>query len=584
MAATKGRIAPEDVQALRDRADIVEVIAGYMKLRKAGRVFKGLCCFHQEKTPSFTVDPAKGLYYCHGCGAGGDVFRFTEQVEGLNFSEAAQKLADRTGYMLKFEGPSEPPGQRSAMQLANKQATEYFATHLTKAPEAEVARTYLKSRKLDLRDADHWKIGYAPRGKDTLYRYLLGHGLNSKQIVDAGLVRVGEQGDHRDYFRGRVIFPVSSLTGEVVGFGARALGDDQPKYLNTAETPLYQKSKILYGLDKAKAEIVRSGTAIVTEGYTDVIALHKIGLTNAVATCGTSLGEDHFALLKRFCERVVLAFDADNAGSVASERGFGIHSKVGLEVLVAPLPAGKDPADIALEGGAGSFDSILENVVPLMRFVLEKEASRHNLTSPEGRAKAAQSLADYISWEPSGVARGDYGMWAAARIGVAENDMQREIADRRSTGGGASRKRSLERRPGHVKVEREALAILLDSPSGLTQALSVITTDHFTQPEHRVLYDALVRSAQAPRPESFMDGLPDDDSRRLAAELSMAPTVTLEHEEVFIRLEEFRIRRQIEHLKAKLVGLDPKGDPKTYDAVFEELMRLNIERRKFDDK
>lgn len=584
MPTIKGRISPEDVQYLRERADIVDVIGGYMKLRKAGRVFKGLCCFHQEKTPSFTVDPAKGLYYCHGCGAGGDVFRFTEQVEGLNFSEAAQKLADKTGYMLKFEGPSEPPGQRSAMQSANKQATEYFAANLAKAPDAEIARAYLKSRKLDPKDAEHWKIGYAPRGRDTLYRHLLGHGLKSNQILDAGLARVGDQGDHRDYFRGRVIFPVSSLTGEVVGFGARALGDDQPKYLNTAETPLYQKSRILYGLDKAKAEIVRSGTAIVTEGYTDVIALHKIGLTNAVATCGTSLGEDHFALLKRFCERVVLAFDADNAGSVASERGFGIHSKVGLEVLVAPLPPGKDPADIALEGGSGSFDSILENVVPLMRFVLEKEASRHNLTTSEGRAKAAQSLADYISWEPSGVARGDYGMWAAARIGVAENDMQREIGDRRSSGGGARRKRSLERRPGHLKVEREALAILLDSPAGLTQALSVITTDHFTQPEHRVLYDALVRSAQAPGPASLMDGLPDDDSRRLAAELSMAPAVTLEREEVFIRLEEFRIRRQIEHLKAKLVGLDPEGDPKAYDAVFEELMRLNIERRKFDDK
>lgn len=582
--AAKGRIAPQDVRELRDRADIVEVISGYMKLRKAGRVFKGLCCFHQEKTPSFTVDPAKGLYYCHGCGAGGDVFRFAEQVEGLTFSEAVQKLADKTGYMLKFEGPSEPPGQRSAIQSANKQSAQFFANALKNSPDAEVARRYLESRGFDPKDADLWRLGYAPRGRDTLYRHLLGQGLNSKQIVEAGLARVGDVGQHRDYFRGRVIFPVCSLTGEVVGFGARALGEDQPKYLNTAETPLYQKSKILFGLDRAKAEIVRSGTAIVTEGYTDVIGLHKIGLSNAVATCGTSLGEDHFALLKRFCERVILAFDADAAGSVASERGFGIHSKVGLEVLVAPLPPGKDPADIALTGGPGSFDPILGRAVPLMRFVLEREASRHNLATAEGRAKAAQSLADYISWEPSGVARGDYGMWAAARIGVSENDMQREIGDRRSSGGGASRKRSLERRPGHVKVEREALSILLNSSTALAQALSVITTDHFTQPEHRVLYDALVRSSEEQSPSSFMHGLPDDDSRRLAAELSMAPSITQDHEEVFLRLEEFRIRRQMDLLKAKLDGLDPKGDLKTYDALFEELMRLNIERRKFDDK
>lgn len=580
----KGRIAPEDVQELRERADIVEVVSGYMKLRKAGRVFKGLCCFHQEKTPSFTVDPAKGLYYCHGCGAGGDVFRFTEQVEGLSFSEAAQRLADRTGLTLRFEGPTEPVGQRSSLLLANKRAGDYFASLLSKGAEAEVARKYLAGRGFSPKDAETWKLGFAPRGRDILYRHLLSKGMSSKEVVDAGLARVGEQGEHRDYFRGRVIIPVSGLTGEIVGFGARALGDDQPKYLNTPETPLYQKSRILYGLDRAKAEIVRSGMAIVTEGYTDVIGLHKIGLSNAVATCGTSLGEEHFALLKRFCEKVVLAFDADAAGSVASERGFGIHSKVGLEVLVAPLPAGKDPADIALEGGKDAFSPILDNAVPLMRYVLEKEIARHNLTTAEGKSKAAQAAADRIAWEPSRVVRGEYGMWAAARIGIAPHELQREIADRISGGGGAGRKRSLERRPGHVKVEREALAILLDSPAQLAQALSVVTTDHFTQPEHRVLFDALAAVSPAPSSSSVMARLPDDDSRRLAAELSLAPTITHDPEEVFLRLEEFRIRRQIDHLKAKLDGLDPESDLDAYDALFEELMRLNIERRKFDDK
>ncbi|MGQ0679540.1 MAG: DNA primase [Actinomycetota bacterium] len=580
----KGRIVPEDIQELRQRADIVEVISGYMKLRKAGRVFKGLCCFHQEKTPSFTVDPAKGLYYCHGCGAGGDVFRFTEQMEGLSFSEAAQKLADRTGFTLRLEGPAEPAGQRLGMLVANRSAAEFFASTLKLSPEAEVARKYWESRGFNSLDAEHWKVGYAPRGRDVLYRHLLKEGLKSGPIVDAGLARVGDQGDHRDYFRGRVIFPVSSLTGEVVGFGARALGDDQPKYLNTSETPLYQKSRLLYGLDRAKVEIVRSGTAVVTEGYTDVIALHKSGLTNAVATCGTALGEEHFALLKRFCERVVLAFDADAAGSVASERGFGIHAKVGLEVLVAVMPSGKDPADVALAGGKGSFDPILAAALPLMHFVLEREARRHNLSTVEGRARAAQSLANLITWEPSGVARGGYGMWAAGRIGIAPHEMLREIADRTGGAGSNTRRRSLERRPGHVKVEREALAILLDSRAELARALQVVSVDHFTQPEHRVLFDALVRSAGGNGPAAWMDGLPDQDTKRLAAELSLAPSYSSNHEDVFLRLEEFRIRRRIDSLKAKLDGLDPEGDPKTNDATFEELMRLNIELRRFDDK
>lgn len=584
----KGMIVPQDLQELRDRADITEVIGGYMKLRKAGRVFKGLCCFHQEKTPSFTVDPAKGLYYCHGCGKGGDVFRFIQEADGLTFSESAQKVADRVGMNLRFEGPTEPVGLRASLLLANKKAAEYFAAVLAKGPEAEGARKYVRGRGFNEKDAAHWGLGFAPRGQDTLYRHLLGQGLNSHQIVESGLAMVTDGGAHRDRFRGRVIFPVSGLTGEVVGFGARAMGEDQPKYLNTSETPLYQKSKILFGLDKAKAEIVRSGLAVVTEGYTDVMALHKVGYTNAVATCGTALGEEHFALLKRFCEKVVLAFDADNAGSVASERGFGIHSKVGLEVLVAPLPAGKDPADVALEGGKEAVQPLIEGATPLMRFVLEKEISRHVLDSAEGKAKAVRAAVERLSWEPNPVARGQHAQWVAERIGVGHYQVDTVLRESARSGTSESfapgRRAGLKRSPGHVKVEREALGILLGARERLPRAMQVLKIDHFTQPEHRVLFTALQHLAENPASGSVMDGLPDDDARRFAAELSMAPTITYNPEEVFLRLEEFRIVRQIEELKAKLDQFDPEGEANSYDEVFMELMRLDVERRKFDDK
>lgn len=584
----KGRIVPEDLQALRDQADIVEVISGHMKLRKAGRVFKGLCCFHQEKTPSFTVDPAKGLYYCHGCGKGGDVFRFVQETDGLTFSEAAQRVADKVGVNLRFEGPTEPAGLRASLLLANKKAAEYFAGVLAKAPEADGARKYIQGRGFDRKDAVHWNLGFAPRGRDLLFRHLLAQGLNAPQIVEAGLAYVNEDGGHRDRFRGRVIFPVSSLTGEVVGFGARAMGDDHPKYLNTSETPLYQKSRILFGLDKAKAEIVRTGVAVVTEGYTDVMALHKVGFTNAVATCGTALGEEHFALLKRFCEKVVLAFDADAAGSVASERGFGIHSKVGLEVLVAPLPASKDPADVALEGGREAVQPLLDDATPLMRFVLEKEISRHSLDSAEGKSKAIQAAVGLLSWEPSQVARGEHALWVAGRVGVGQYQVETVLREVASSGNSesfaTSRRAGLKRSPRHVKVEREALGILLDSPERLPRAMEILKPDHFTQPEHRVLFGALAELANHPHSGTVMDGLPDDDARRFAAELAMAPTITRDPEEVFLRLEEFRIVRQIEELKAKLDGLDPEGDADSYDQTFRELMRLDVERRKFDDK
>jgi DNA primase len=580
----KGRIVAEDVQELRDRADMVDIVSGYMKLKKAGRVFKGLCCFHQEKTPSFTVDPSKGLYYCHGCGNGGDIFRFIQQVDGLTFAEAAERLADRVGLNLRYEGPADKSGgQRSRLLEVCRVAAEYFAEHLDRGGEAASARRYLEKRGFNQRDAGAWGLGYAPSGRDTLYRYLLQREFTSKEIVDAGLARVVGEGEHRDLFRNRLIFPVSNLTGQVVAFGARALGDDQPKYINSPETPIYSKGKILFGLDRAKAEMVRSAEAVVTEGYTDVIALRKVGITNAVATCGTALGEEHFSLIKRFCDRAVLAFDADAAGSVASERGFGIHARVGLEVLVAPLPAGKDPADVALSEGKDGVQPILKGAIPLMRFVLEREISRHNLETPEGKARAVRSAAHLLSWEPNRVARSEHGFWVASRIGVAPEQVQLEIAEsgdseRRARPSGAARL------PGHVKVEREALAILLDSSAPLNGAMELLTPGHFTQPEHRVLYEALSQLAKNSARGSVMDYLPDDDSKRFAAELSLAPAITKDRQEVFFRLEEFRIRRQIEDLRAKLFRLDPQVDADVYDAIFEELMQLDVERRRFDDR
>lgn len=585
---SKGFIVPEDLQALRDRADIVEVVSGHMKLRKAGRVFKGLCCFHQEKTPSFTVDPSKGLYYCHGCGKGGDVFRFLQETDGLTFAESAQRLADRFGLNLRFEGPAEPVGQRSALLLANKKAAEYFAALLQRSPEAEAARKYLQGRGFNPQDARHWSLGFAPRGRDGLFRHLLANGLSAQHVVDAGLALVTEEGSHRDRFRGRVTFPVSSLTGDVIGFGARAMGDDQPKYLNSPETPLYQKSRILFALDKAKAEIVRSGFALVTEGYTDVMALHKVAFTNAVATCGTALGEEHFALLKRFCERVVLAFDADAAGAVASERGFGIHAKLGLEVLVALLPSGKDPADVALQGGREAVEPLVEGAKPLMRFVLEREIARHSLDSAEGKSKAIRAAVERLSWEPNPVARGQHAQWVAEQVGVGQYQVETVMRESAQSGNAEtfapSRRAGLKRSPGHVKVEREALGILMESPERLPRALEVLSPLHFTQPDHRVLFAAMADVAADPRAGSLMDRLPDDDARRFAAELAMAPPITRDPEEVFLRLEEFRIVRQIQELKAKLDGLDPEGDADSYDETFQELMRLDVERRKFDDK
>ncbi|HYR62021.1 MAG TPA: DNA primase [Actinomycetota bacterium] len=586
-----GRFNEQDLAEVRERANLVEVILAHTQLRKAGpRTFKGLCPFHQEKTPSFTVDPAKQVYYCFGCGAGGDVFSFLRAAEGLSFTETAERLAGRLGITLRSEvgaAPASGGGRRRLMEAA-KAAGEYFTRLLNGSSEAAGARRYVESRGFSEEDARAWGLGYAPAARDTLYRHLLAAKFSPDVIVDAGLALVTESGEHRDRFRGRLVFPIADLAGDVVGFGARALGDEPPKYLNSPETALYHKSKLLYGLDRAKKEMVRTGKAVVTEGYTDVIALHKVGVTSAVATCGTALGEDHFATIKRFCDRVVLAFDADAAGSFASERGFGIDAKVGVEVLVALLPPGKDPADLALaappDGGAEAVEAVLATAVPLRWFMIEAVLRRHRLDTPESKGMALRDLAPVLRSEPSRVVRGEYAFRIAKLLGVDERQVQQEISEMGAVEPrGAPRPREA-RLSGHIRQEREALARLLDEPRRLGQIEEWITEDHFTVPEHRLLLRGLLASSRSPTTASILDGLPDEETRRLAAELAMTPPTDEAVDQVFLRLEEFRLQRQIQSLRATLGRLEPGADPAGSDSLFEELMRLESQRRRFDDR
>lgn len=565
-----GRIRAEDIEEVRQRADIIEVIGGQTNLKKTGRIFKGLCPFHQEKTPSFTVDPDKRLYHCFGCGVGGDVFTFIREVDALTFGEAAERLAARYGVPLHYEG-GEPDrgGSRKQLIAAVKTAADFFSDLLMNSPEAEGARRYLEGRGFSSDDAKAWNLGYSPTARDALYRHLLGKKFTAKQIEDAGLARPNDSGQYIDRFRGRLMFSIADLTGDPIGFGARALGDEQPKYLNSPDTSLYHKGRILFALNRARRRVTSQGEAIVTEGYTDVIALQKVGLENAVATCGTALGDDHLNTLKRFCNRVILAFDADAAGAVASERAFGLHHRLGIEVLVAPIPAGKDPADVALIEGAEAVSTILEESVPLMRFVLEAEVARHRTNTAEGKARAVRAAADLLRWEPSRVARGEHAFWLARRIGVDAADVQREIAE--ATGASATAVARPVRQPGHVKVEREALALLLAGPNG-----AELTDEHFTQPEHIVIFRAIHEGGAT----VIMDRLPDDATRRLAAELALSPTVTQDRLEVFQRLEEFRIRRKIEALRNTLDRFNPSSDE--YRQLFEEMMDLEEDRRRME--
>ncbi|HZA20310.1 MAG TPA: DNA primase, partial [Actinomycetota bacterium] len=464
------KINEQDIDALRERADIVDIVSGYTTLKRSGgNTFKGLCPFHTEKTPSFTVDSARALYYCFGCGEGGNIYHFIQKVENLDFPGAAEWLARRVGFDLRYEEMR--PGERktSALKLriiaANEAAARFFHESLMSAPEASDARRYLGGRGFDREVADRWRLGFAP-GRNSLTTRLLSAGFTQEELIAADLARKSERdGSLYDTFRGRVIFPTWNLQGDVVGFGARALGDAQPKYLNSSETPVFQKSRLMYGLDRAKSAMGRGEPAVVVEGYTDVIALHEAGIGTAVATNGVALGEGHFEVLKKFTQRAVLMFDADEAGRGATERGFALQFRLGLDVLVAPLPEGGDPADVVTKDGAERIRKVIEEAQPLMEFKLEQSIARLPLDTPEAKGRSVREVAEVLGWHPDPVARHEYAFMVARRIGVEADVVHRALNERRTQsvqgeGGGVERPRG-GRLPGHVKVEREALRLLL---------------------------------------------------------------------------------------------------------------------------
>ena len=588
------KIKDEDIDFLRDKADIVEVISSYSHLKRAGgHTFKGLCPFHSEKTPSFTVDTAKGLFHCFGCSEGGNVYHFVQKIENLPFPEAVEWLARRFNYDLRYEDQS--PGQVQAwgrkrrLADANRAASDFFHKALMESPDADEARTYLAGRGFGPEVADRWQLGYAP-GRNSLCRHLLDKGFTQDEIVAADLGRISERdGQLFDSFRQRIIFPTWSLQDDVVAFGARAMGDQQPKYLNTGDTPLFSKSRFMYGLNRAKAALQNSH-AIVVEGYTDVIALHEAGITQAVATNGTALGETHFEQLKKFTSRAVLMFDSDNAGKSATERGFGIHHRIGLEVLVAPLPPGRDPAEVVSTEGAEGIEKVIGQGQPLLEFKLDQTLSKLALDTPEARARAVREAVQVLGWHPDPIARHEYAFMVARRIGVEPEAVQRALSERRSsplssTGGTNGRDRE-RRLPGHVKVEREALQLLLTNTTDVHPWLDDIVETDFTSPARRELMrESIVAAREGRTLQANAAETLSPEAAALYTELSVAAAEREDAErgqavrEIFVRLKVFSLEREIKKRRERLQELNPLEVPTQHDALFTELVGLEAKRR-----
>ncbi len=583
------KINEEDIEALRERADIVEVVSGYSRLKKAGpNTFKGLCPFHSEKTPSFTVDSAKGLWHCFGCGEGGNIYHFVQKVENFPFPEAVEWLAKKTGFQVRYEemrpGEKQASGMRARIVAANAEACDFFHKALMDSQEAAEARRYLSGRGFGREVAARWQLGWAP-GRDTLCRHLQGKGFTRKEIEAADLGRTSDRdGSFYDTFRRRIIFPTWNLQDDVVGFGARAMGDEQPKYLNSSETPVFSKSRVMFGLNRAKSAIARGAAAVVVEGYTDVIALHEAGVTEAVATNGVALGESHFEQLKKFTGRALLMMDADEAGRGATERSFGIHQRIGLEVLVAPLPADRDPADVAREDGVEAIRKVLDGARPLIEFKLEQVISKMPTDTPEARARAVREAAVVLGSTPDPIARREYVFKTAERIGVDIGAVQRALSERGAGSEDIVERPDDRRLPGHVKVEREALRLLLTATNKVQQWAEEIDESHFTSPSRRELFASTRTAAStgATAVDAAVAGHLSPEGLSLYTELIVGEESRYDDEyatEIFGRLKVFRLEREIKSIRTVLQGINPTVDPHKHDQMFTELVGLEARRR-----
>jgi DNA primase len=425
-------IHDDDVAAVRAASDIVQIISEYTPLRRVGRQWSGLCPFHSEKTASFSVNPNTNVFYCFGCQAQGDVIGFVMDKEQVDFPTAVERLANKAGISLRYTDRSEGEGRKRRAKLVDTmtRAVAWYHERLLSGPDAGPARKYLRERGLDGEIVRDFQIGWAPDAWDELTRALR---LDDDLATGTGLARLNSRGRLNDHFRGRILFPIYDDRGDPISFGGRILpGGEGPgnqgKYKNTTETPLYNKSRVLYGLDRSKTSIVTAGTAVICEGYTDVIGFHRAGVPLAVATCGTALTDEHVSLLTRFAaQRLVLAFDADGAGQAAAERFYRWEREHDLEVAVADLPPGQDPADVA-GTDPERLAAAVEGATPFLRFRLDRAFAAADLASNEGRARAAERALEIVAEHPTDLVRDQYVMDIASRCRV-EPDRLRTLLE-----------------------------------------------------------------------------------------------------------------------------------------------------------
>ncbi|MGW7263687.1 DNA primase [Streptomyces sp. NPDC054842] len=616
-----GRINDEDVKAVRDAVSIDAVVSEYLQLRNAGGGnLKGLCPFHDEKSPSFQVSPSKGLFHCFGCQEGGDTITFVMKVDHLTFSEAVERLAGQAGITLRYEeggyNPSHQRGERIRLVEAHKAAAQFYVEQLDSAPEADAGRKFLAERGFDQAAAAHFGVGYSPQGWDHLTRHLRGKGFSDKELVLSGLSQDGRRGPI-DRFRGRLMWPIRDIGGDVVGFGARKLydSDNGPKYLNTPDTAIYRKSQVLYGIDLAKKEIAKTSRAVVVEGYTDVMACHLAGITTAIATCGTAFGTDHIKILRRLLmdngsARVIFTFDGDAAGQKAALRAFEDDQKFAAETYIAVAPDGMDPCDLRLAKGDEAVADLVEPRTPLFEFALRQIVLRYDLETPAGRAAALDEAAPVVARIKNSGAQHEVAVQLAGMLGILDTQfvvkrvaqLARWARDRGGKGPAPERQRpqqaygaaqaapggpALNLRNPVFATERELLKLALQRPELVSPAFDAYGIDEFTAAPYAAVRQAIMDAGGAEYgvqdPQEYLvrvrDAAPDDGVRAMVTELAVEAIMRRTVDEAYagdqlVMVRRRAVDRRIQQVQGSLARASAQGDPARLAAVQNELWVL----------
>ena len=608
-----GRINDEDIAVVRERARIEEVVGSYVALRNAGGgSLKGLCPFHDEKTPSFQVTPSRGFYYCFGCGEGGDVITFMQKIDNLSFAEAVERLADRVGIQLRYtedSGPRPEPGLRSRLMEAHQAAAEFFAAQLA-TPDALAGRQFLASRGFDRAAAEQFGVGFAPRGGRVLAQHLRGRGFSDKELVAGGLVR--ESG--YDFFQSRLLWPIRDSGRQVIGFGARRLFDDDrmpAKYLNTPETPLYKKSHVLYGLDLARKPIGQKSQAVVVEGYTDVMAAHLAGVDTAVASCGTAFGDDHAKLLRRlmgdhdaFRGEVIFTFDGDAAGQAAALKVFTGDQNFVAQTYVAIEPTGLDPCDLRLQHGDAAVRELVGRRVPLYSFVMRNVLSKHDLDRADGRLSALREAAPLVASIRDRVMVERYIRELAKLLGNEDfEEIRTEVlraasrSSRRSADPAPAPEPRVERREAvlpdpHDRLlatERATAKLLIQVPGLFRPGWDGLASTDFTHPAYAAVFTAVEKAAAEDGGDDWVHRLTaaaeHEQLRSLIVSLAVEPLpVQGEVTPRFVvansaGLQLLTVMRAIADLKSRLQRTNPVEAQQKYNQMFSELVVLEARRK-----